>query len=440
MHKTCRLLIAADSRLKTQPFVTLSISRRDLQLASIANDPNGRRRIQFVDTDNKRKAIRLGKVSKKDAESVKLKVEALLSCKICGTSPDRDLSVWVTTIAPDLQRKLALRGLIDMGNLPAKSRGIKIQDFLTDYVRKRSVGKKPGTVIIWETAISSLIRMLPKDIAINSINDGHAADWLDSLRSSGLAPTTVYKRIAFARQFFGYALKHKLTSSNPFRSISIPRPKPKSNVEVPRETIDVLFKSCDSTWKAIVTLCRYGGLRCPSEVLSLKWSDVDFDKATMAIPEPKLEHHDNRGVRLCPLFPEVRAVLKDLRRVDDYVVDKPGYREAANSGEGWKNANLRTQFIKQLAKAKLKPWKRLFHSMRASRQTEVEREFGLPAACAWLGNTEAVAKESYLMVFAEEWQRAAGLGGAESGAVAARRGRKTSVPNPKPPTKKHGSQ
>jgi hypothetical protein len=128
----------------------------------------------------------------------------------------------------------------------------------------------------------------------------------------------------------------------------------------------------------------------------------------MAIPEPKVEHHDQRGVRLCPLFPEVREALEGLPRKGEYVIDKPIYRERASTEKGWKNANLRTQFLEQLKAAGVKPWKRIFHSMRASRQTEVEKQFGLPASCAWLGNTESVAKESYLMVFDETWKAATG--------------------------------
>jgi len=390
-------------------------------MASISHDGDGFRRVQFVDTDKRRKSIRLGKVSKRDAESIRRMVESLLSCKICGTSPDTETSLWISRIAPSLKVKLAKVALIDGGNLPVRLNKTTVQSFLTDYVEKRREGKKPGTIVIWETAISSLIDNLPADIAIQDVNSGNASDWLDALQASGLAATTVYKRIAFARQFFGYAVKHKLIPDNPFSTISVPRPKPKSNVEVPRETVKTLLAVCDPTWHAIVSLARFGGLRCPSEVLSLRWCDVDFKASTLAVPEPKNEHHDGRGVRMCPLFPEIRSSLEKLPKKGEFVIDKPAYREKAMTGEGWKNSNLRTQFLKQLAKADLQPWKRLFHSMRASRQTELELEFGLPAACAWLGNTESVAKESYLMVFEKDWQRAV-RGGAESGAASAGNG------------------
>ena len=131
----------------------------------------------------------------------------------------------------------------------------------------------------------------------------------------------------------------------------------------------------------------------------------------MAIPEPKVEHHDGRGVRSCPLFPELRTILEEARKAApegaEFIVDKPAYRAAANTGEGWKNANLRTQFLKILKRAGVPPWRRVFHSMRASRQTELERMFPLHVVCAWLGNSPKIAQRSYLLTTEADFQKAA---------------------------------
>jgi hypothetical protein len=133
----------------------------------------------------------------------------------------------------------------------------------------------------------------------------------------------------------------------------------------------------------------------------------------MSIPEPKVEHHEGRGIRSCPIFPELRPYLdqactawQESSDKSDYVINKPVYREAADTGEGWKNSNLRTQLVKTLRKAGIPPWKRLFHSMRASRQTELERDFPIHVVCSWLGNTEAIAKKSYLLVTDTDFEQA----------------------------------
>ena len=51
-------------------------------MASIGNDPGGRRRILFVGMDGKRHTIRLGKMPKRSAEDVKRRVEALIAAQI----------------------------------------------------------------------------------------------------------------------------------------------------------------------------------------------------------------------------------------------------------------------------------------------------------------------------------------------------------------------
>ena len=38
-------------------------------------------------------------------------------------------------------------------------------------------------------------------------------------------------------------------------------------------------------------LARYGGLRCPSEVVALTWADVDWERGRFLVKAPKTAHH-----------------------------------------------------------------------------------------------------------------------------------------------------
>ncbi|MFZ4083330.1 MAG: hypothetical protein ACOYKN_19025 [Pirellula sp.] len=88
-------------------------------------------------------------------------------------------------------------------------------------------------------------------------------------------------------------------------------------------------------------------LRTPSETLSLRWDDIDWELNRMSIPVPKVEHHEGRGIRICPIFPELRPILDEAFEIfgdkSQYVVAAPQYRAAANAAMGWKNANLLTE-------------------------------------------------------------------------------------------------
>jgi hypothetical protein len=129
----------------------------------------------------------------------------------------------------------------------------------------------------------------------------------------------------------------------------------------------------------------------------------------ITIPSPKTEHHEGMDKRVIPLFPELKEEL--LRACElapegaIYVVNEK-YREAANGPNGWRSVNLRTTFKKIVIRAGLEPWPRLFHNLRSSRQTELEERFPTHVVCLWLGNSPDIAREHYLQITDEHWQRA----------------------------------
>jgi hypothetical protein len=72
-----------------------------------------------------------------------------------------------------------------------------------------------------------------------------------------------------------------------------------------------------------------------------------------------------------------------------------------------------------------RPGAKLFHNLRASRETELAAQFPIHVVCAWIGNTEMIAAKHYLQVTEADFERATSSsreGGAESGAVSERRG------------------
>jgi hypothetical protein len=80
-----------------------------------------------------------------------------------------------------------------------------------------------------------------------------------------------------------------------------------------------------------------------------------------------------------PTLDEAFEIFADK---SEYVVAAPQYRAAANTAMGWNNSNLPTEMTRLLRRAGVSGWPRLFHSMRASRQTELQREFPLHVVCS----------------------------------------------------------
>jgi integrase len=118
------------------------------------------------------------------------------------------------------------------------------------------------------------------------------------------------KTIIKARTFWRDAVDRKLVEANVF---SLVQTGSQVNVArhrfVDRATIDKVIAVCpDAQWKLLIALSRYAGLRCPSEHLALKCSDIDFETGRMTVRSVKTEHHADHGVRVIPLCPESIAV------------------------------------------------------------------------------------------------------------------------------------
>ncbi len=66
---------------------------------------------------------------------------------------------------------------------------------------------------------------------------------------------------------------------------------------------------------------------------------------------------------------------------------------------------------KIVKRAGLTPWPKLFHNLRASRQTELTQQgFAEHVVCEWLGNSQAVAREHYLRVTEADFEAAFKVG------------------------------
>lgn len=368
-------------------------------MASISREPNGRRTIQFVGGDKKRRSIRLGKVSQRAAEAVQSKVEHLVVASITGGAIDADTASWVAGLDSMLYEKLVAVGLL------AKREAGKqtlLGDFLDSYVGGRS-DVKGSTQIVYRHTRRCLLGYFGANKPIRDITAGDADLWRIWLADNQeLADNTVRRRSGIAKQFFRAAVRRKLIHENPFSDlVAAVRGNDKRFYFVSRGEADKVLAACpNAEWRLIFALSRFGGLRCPSEHLSLTWQDVDWERQRITITSPKTEHHEGKESRVIPLFPELRpymeAVFDRAEPGTTHVITR--YRDSTT--------NLRTTLNKIIRRAGLKPWPKLFQNLRSTRETELAEVYPIHVVCAWIGNSQAVAKKHYLQVTDDHFEQA----------------------------------
>lgn len=378
-------------------------------MASIVEDPGGRIRILAI-LAGKRRTVRLGEAKRRDAESFRTHVEELVTAATLSRSPRRETVQWLADLDPKMQRRLERAGLVKA----TRGEHVTLKHLLSEFDAHDNV--KPSTKLVHGHATRNLRDFFGEGKLIREIGALDADRWrqwlIDHEKLSG---PTISKRVKIARQIFARAVRWKMADENPFTGVKAgAQTNSDRQFYLSREDAQKVLDACpDAEWRLLFALSRYGGLRCPSEHLLLKWDDIDWANGKLLVTSPKTEHHDGGDCRMMPLFPELRPYLEDARELApaDAVYCVTRYRLP--------NANLRTRLNRIIRRAGLKPWPKLFHNLRATRQTELENEFPSHVVCAWLGNSPTVARKHYLQVTDEHFDRAA-QSGAENGAASAR--------------------
>ena len=376
-------------------------------MASIVHDPNGRKRIVFTSPDGVRKAVRMGKASERLAEQLKHRVEQLVESIKYNRPWDAELANWVEEQEPPLAGKLAAVALIPT---PKEKSISLLGTFLSVYMEGRT-DLKPATKIVQGQVIRDLKEFFGEARDVLSILPGDADDFKQWLIGRKLASTTVHKRLQVARSLFRAMSRRKLIHENPFEGVKATASGIADRQRfVTREEIDRVLEACpDQDWQMILVLARYGGLRSPSETLSLRWQDIDWAANRIVVQSPKTEHHAGKAYRAIPLFPELRPYLERAFEAApdgaEFVVDAR-FRKGALGPAGWLNSNLRTTCLKIIRRAGLQPWPRVFQNLRASRETELVETYPVHVVTGWLGNTPKVAMRHYLMTTDEHFDAA----------------------------------
>ena len=369
-------------------------------MASISTATSGNRKIQFSDGNGQRKIVRIGKLPMKAAETILAKIEALLEAKLSCRSLAPEVAEWVGKIPDVLAKRLEAVGLI----APREKRqedSTKLGEFIDAYVESRTDIKLRTRINLLQVR-RHLVAHFGETKPLRDVTPGDSDEWRRWMLTK-LGENTVRRHCGRAKQLFRAALRKRLIAENPFadmKGCAVQANKLREHF-VSRDVAAQVIAACpDNEWRLIFALARFGGLRTPSETLLLRWADVDWERGRLLIRSPKTEHHEGKDSRLVPIFPELRPHLEmawdQAAEGAEFVVTR--YRDC--------NANLRTQLLRIIDKAGLTSWPKLFQNLRSTRQTELEERFPSHVVCAWLGNSEAVARKHYLQVTDEHFAKA----------------------------------
>lgn len=335
--------------------------------------------------------------SRSHVQEIALNVDKLARCVASGGTPDRRTEAFITTASADLADRLARVGLLSRVEVPT------LGELWDRYIADSDGMKKDSTVRTYVTVRARFFRFFAPDEDPRLVTNDRCRAWVDFCSQAGYAVASVAGCVQRAKAVFAWAIRHGFLDANPFDGIKrgsfVNEGK---RVYIPMDWYRRLLDVCPSqSWRTLLTLCRVGGLRNPSETLLLRWTDVDWAGGRIRVTSPKTEAHAGKDSRLVPMFPELRAELdRQFEQSESY--DSPYVITHARGSA----TNLRTGLTKIIFLAGLEVWPDLFQNLRRSADIDISSRFPAHVASAWLGHSPRISAKHYLFPTEADYHRA----------------------------------
>ncbi len=348
--------------------------------------------VSVVLPSRKRADIYLGKVDQSQAVTVAANVEHLRLANSRGVEPTSSVIEWSHRIEEKLHDRLVELGLL----LAAKVRtDWHLGEWLDHYITLRTDFKK-NTIKGFKTARKQAVNGLG-DVLLRDITVADAKQYARNVAAS-YSSEHASKLVERVKQALETAVESRVLRENPFKDVALSSKPDKARQHyIDLESAELVLEHCPHIHAQVVfALARWCGLRVPHEVLALRWQDVDLVGNRLHIASDT-----KTGARVLPLFPKAAEKIRELRKVAPldsiHVID----RCRASAGTTWAG------WLKvAITKAKLWQWEKLWINCRASCRTDLEARFSSHICDAWLGHSHRVAKDHYLMVTPEDWEKA----------------------------------
>lgn len=367
-------------------------------MASLTTRSNGSRFITFYDGNRKMRTITLGKTPMRYAESIKIKVEDLVSATLHHYAPRDGTARWLANLDDKLYDKLANVDLVQ-----PRAR-ITLAGWLEQYLGEREGDLKPESLRKLKQTKTKLLAYFDNDTELRKITMQDAAGWRQFLKGLKLSEAAIKTHCGNAKTMITEAVNRKLIAENPLGMLKSGPTASKYTRYVTPDEIERVIDACpDAHWRLLFGLARYAGLRIPSESHLLTWADVDFEHGRLTVHSPKTEHHEGHEQRIVPITPKLMKLLQD--RFDE--AEDGEEHLVTITGKGAVIRRVR-QIWKQ---AGVEPWKRLWQTLRQSCEKEWAMSFPQYAVSKWIGHSITISGRHYANDVPDElFTKAADLG------------------------------
>lgn len=207
--------------------------------------------------DRGRAKIRLGRVTKKQAESAKTHVENLIASRKTASVMPPATQQWINSLPDMLRDRLEKLRLVE----PRIAGSYTVKEWTDIYleIREKDGSTKPDTVRKLENVARRLSAFFRVE-KLGEVNTFDAKAFRTYLTGTvGLAENTMRKHISIARQFFNAAKDKGIIGENPFRGQSVGfRPNASRFFYITPDIAGKVLEACpDAEWRLILRISPF---------------------------------------------------------------------------------------------------------------------------------------------------------------------------------------
>jgi integrase len=346
--------------------------------------------IQWYD-GKKRHTLYLGgkRYNSKTAERVKDVIETLVYCRYNNiTVLDKATTAWIQNAHESIRCKLAQAGLI---TLP---KNYTCQQLWTAFFKDKT-DAKASTTTLYQACEKKFFLVFKPNELLEAVTHDRLVLWKTNLLKK-YSEASVATYIKLLKAVFNWAIAAKWITESPAARIPTGSFINRENDRfITLNEYQCLLDHCPSPeWRRIIALARMGGLRCPSELTPLKWSDIDWDKNRFYVTSPKTARHKGKEQRTVPLFSPLRQELEKCENKEGNVIPSVPL-------------SLYGSFQRIAVAAGIGEIDRPFDNMRMSRSNEVLAQWGPIKESLWIGHSQKTMQMHYLLLVDNDYSEAA---------------------------------
>ncbi|GHT36477.1 hypothetical protein FACS189427_08160 [Planctomycetales bacterium] len=339
-------------------------------------------------------------------------VKRLSDVRRFGGELSRQDTQRLENLLPELRKKLIDCGLI---NGKVDERVPTIVKLIEQYKSTR-VGIKDASLDVDKRIFNYLVEYFGGKKRIDLITPAEAGGIRNYLmnertvRRGKLKPSSANRAIRAIKPIFRFAVDCGYIAVSPFAKVksgSIISLERQEYISV--ERIEEAIAACgnDIELRGLLAITRFQGLRIPSEVRDLKFSDFLTVKTGMIFTVPV---SGKTGRRKMPVFSEFVPYLTELQQHrkegQEYLFEK--YRRVKASGK-IEFVNIGALIRKKMKRAGAPVWEKFFLNLRSSCITDKERlGWSRSLMDAVFGNSEQIRLKHYIQPLPDEEYAALG--------------------------------